>query len=426
MRQSQLFTKTRKEAPSDEEARNAQLLIRGGFIHKELAGAYAFLPLGQRVLNNICSIIRDEINAIGGQELSMTALQDPRVWHQTDRWDDDVLDVWFKTTLANGSEVGLGNTHEEPITNMMTEYIHSYKDLPVSVYQFQTKFRNEKRAKSGIMRGREFLMKDLYSFARSRDEHDVFYERAIEAYHRIFRRIGIGDRTYITSAGGGSFSPYSHEFQTVCDAGEDMIYLDTVHEMAINDEIYSDDVIQDLGLDRSAMKKQSAVEVGNIFSLGTKFSDALGLTYLDEHNESQPVIMGSYGIGPGRVMGTLVELFADSDRMCWPASVAPFHLHLIQLGTDEKSTEQAERLYEACHRAGVTVLWDDRAERTAGEKFAESDLIGIPTRVIVSERAREAGGVEVSDRSADKTDIMDEDALLSESQLAQILPNADS
>ena len=412
MRQSNLFTKTRKEAPADETALNARLLIRAGFIHKEIAGAYDYLPLGKRVMDNITRVVREEMNAIDGQEIEMTALQNKELWEASGRFDDSVIDVWFKSAITGGGETGLGNTHEEPITNMMREFIHSHKDLPAAVYQFQTKFRNEKRAKSGIMRGREFLMKDLYSFSRSRDEHDAYYERAKDAYHAIFRRLGIGDRTYLTSASGGSFSPYSHEFQTLCEVGEDTIYLDRAKQIAVNDEIYTDEVLKDLGLEKDKLEKHAAVEVGNIFSLGTKFSDALGLSYLDENNTEQSVIMGSYGIGISRVMGALVELFGGENAMLWPRSVAPFSLHLIQLGSDDGSCAQAERMYETFTENGIAVLWDDRDE-TAGAKFAESDLIGVPVRLIVSDRARESGGVEVTNRETDETKIMDEATLTS-------------
>jgi len=210
MRQSNLFTKTRKEVPSDEVAKNAQLLIRAGYIHKEMAGVYSFLPLGLRVLNKIVGIIREEINAIGGQEIFLTSLQDPEIWKKSNRWSDDVVDNWFKTKINNGGEVGLGFTHEEAMVRLMKEHIQSYRDLPRFIYQFQTKFRNEERAKSGILRTREFLMKDLYSFSSTEAEHTAFYEKVKDAYGRIFKQAGIGDKTLLTFASGGSFSKYSH------------------------------------------------------------------------------------------------------------------------------------------------------------------------------------------------------------------------
>lgn len=303
MRQRTLFTKTRKEAPSDEVAKNAQLLIRAGYINKELSGVYDFLPLGLRVLNKIISVIRKEMNAIGGQELTLSSLQDPVLWKKTDRWDERIVDVWFKTKLVNdGGELGLGFTHEEPLTNLMREHISSYRDLPIAAYQFQTKFRNETRAKSGVMRTREFIMKDLYSFAKDQAEHDTFYDKCAEAYMRIFAQVGLGDRTYKTFASGGSFSKYSHEFQTVSPMGEDIVYVHKEEGIAVNKEVYTPEVLADLGITADELVEEKAVEVGNIFSLGTRFSDAFGLTYKDEAGADKPVVMGCYGIGPARVM----------------------------------------------------------------------------------------------------------------------------
>jgi prolyl-tRNA synthetase len=378
MRQSHLFTKTRREAPKDEESKNAQLLIRAGYIHKEMAGVYAYLPLGIRTFDKIVRIIREEMNAIGGQEVSMTALQNPEIWKTTDRWDDDKVDNWFKTKLKNGSELSLGFTHEEPMTNMMRPFIQSYRDLPKYAYQFQTKFRNETRAKSGIMRGREFVMKDLYSFSRSQEELDVFYEEAAAAYSRIFERVGIGARTYKTFASGGVFAKYSHEYQTICDAGEDIIYVDEEENIAINKEVYTDEVIADLGLDKSKLVERKSIEVGNIFKLGVRFSEPLGLTFKDEAGVMKPVVMGSYGIGPGRLMGTVAELLSDDNGLVWPETVAPFRVHLLSLGADEAATKLYDDLTAAC----IEVLYDDRDLR-AGEKFAESDLLGISYRIVI-------------------------------------------
>ena len=412
MRQSLLFTKTRKEAPKDEVAKNAQLLIRAGYIHKEMAGVYSYLPLGLRVMEKIVGVIREEMNAIGGQELALTALQERGSWEKTNRWSDAVVDNWFKTELKNGTELGLGFTHEEPLTALMTEYIHSYRDLPVYAYQFQTKFRNEARAKSGIMRGREFLMKDLYSFSLDQASHDAFYEKAKQAYIRVFERLGLGDRTYVTFATGGSFSKYSHEFQTVTDAGEDLIYVDEKKKIAVNKEVLNDSVLKDLGLTREHLVEKKAVEVGNIFNLGTKFSDALELTYVDEKGTRRPVVMGSYGIGPGRAMGTIVEVLSDAHGIVWPASVAPYAIHLILVDSkDGKAKKEADKLYTTLISKGVEVLYDDRDVRP-GEKFADSDLIGIPLRVVVSEKSLEKGGYEIKERATGKTSILAEKELL--------------
>lgn len=394
MRQSHLFTVSRREAPKDEESRNAQLLIRAGYVHKEMAGVYSFLPLGRRVLEKIVGIIREEMNGIGGQEVSLTALQNPESWKATGRLDDSVVDNWFKTKLKNGGELPLAFTHEEPVTNMMRPFIRSYRDLPRAVYQFQTKFRNEARAKSGIMRGREFLMKDLYSFARSEEELDAFYEEASAAYSRIFDRIGIGAATYRTFASGGVFSKYSHEYQTVCDAGEDTVYIDEEKRVAVNEEVYTDEVLADLGLSKDSLVKRKAIEVGNIFKLGTKFSEPLNLVFKDESGESKPVVMGCYGIGPSRLMGTVTELLSDERGLVWPESIAPFRVHLLSLGADEV----AERAYRTLTDAGIEVLYDDRDAR-AGEKFADSDLFGIPYRVVIGKRSAESGLAEVRRRT---------------------------
>ncbi len=407
MKQSQLFTKTQKFAPKDEVSKNAQLLIRAGFVHKEMAGVYGFLPLGWRVMNNIMQIIREEMNDIGGQELKLTALQSKEVWSKTNRWSDEIVDNWFKSELKNGTKVGLAFTHEEAITGLMKSFVASYKDLPFSAYQFQTKFRNESRAKSGIMRGREFIMKDLYSFSRTQEEHDIFYGKAKDAYVRIFDRLGIGEETYLTFASGGTFSKYSHEFQTVCDAGEDIIYVDKEKGIAVNEEVYNDEVLADLELDKNNLVKEKAAEAGNIFSLGTKFSDAFDLTYRDENEQEQKVIMGSYGLGPARAMGIITELLADENGLVWPENVAPFKVHLINIGEDEKT----EEIYSQLQDAGVEVLWDDRDMRP-GAKFADADLIGCPYRVVVSSRSLEAGGVELKKRTDKDGQIVNVDKLI--------------
>ncbi|HEY4510081.1 MAG TPA: aminoacyl--tRNA ligase-related protein [Candidatus Paceibacterota bacterium] len=401
MRQSQLFTKTQKTSPKDEESKNAQLLIRAGFIHKEMAGVYTYLPLGLRVFNKIARIIREEMNAIGGQELLMTTLQNPEIWKKSGRWSEDPANAqsglpWFKTKLASGAELGIANTHEEALTNILRQYISSYKDLPVYAYQFQNKFRNELRAKSGIMRTREFVMKDLYSFNKTEEEFRMFYEECAKAYLRIFSRLGIGDKTFRTFASGGAFSKFSDEFQTLCEAGEDTIYLDREKKFAVNDEVYTDEVLADIGLTKDKLEKIKAIEVGNIFPLGTKYSDALGLKYRDEHGEEKPVFMGCYGIGLGRVMGTVVEVLSDEKGIVWPISIAPFHVHLIGLPGVEA---EAEKLYKELSRY-VEVLYDDRADVRAGEKFADADLIGIPHRVIVSKKTLEQKSVEVKERKS--------------------------
>ncbi|OGG61276.1 prolyl-tRNA synthetase, partial [Candidatus Kaiserbacteria bacterium RIFCSPHIGHO2_02_FULL_49_34] len=410
-RQSRLFTRTRHDAPADEVSKNAQLLIRAGFVHKEMAGAYSFLPLGLKTLNKVIGVIREEMDGIGGQEVTLTGLQDPAVWEATGRFDDEVVDVWFKTKLKNDTEIGLGFTHEEPITRMMREHLLSHKDAPKLVYQFQTKFRNETRAKSGIMRTREFIMKDLYSFAKDEEEHLKIYQQVADAYHRIFSRLGIGEDTYQTFASGGVFAKYSHEFQTVTDAGEDVIYVQKSRKLAINQEVNNDEVRADLNVTEGELEAFDASEVGNIFTLGTRFSEALGLMITGEDGEKVPVFMGSYGIGPARVMGVIVEKFSDEKGMVWPDEVAPFKVHLVGLNLEDDAVrEYADGVYESLKDNGIDVLYDDRDARP-GEKFADSDLMGFPYRVVVSRKTMESGAFEVVTRATGDVRKLSEEEL---------------
>lgn len=391
--------------PADEVAKNAELLIKAGFINKEMAGVYSYLPLGLKVFKKIENIIREEMNAIDGQEVVLTSLQERETWEPTDQWNDANVDVWFKTKLKNDTELGLAVTHEAAITKMLKNFVQSYRDLPKFIYQFQTKFRNETRAKSGVMRTREFVMKDLYSFSRDEAEHNIFYEKAKEAYKNVFKRVGIGHLTYLTFASGGMFSKFSHEFQTITGAGEDTIYVDESKGIAVNKEVYNDEVLASLGLSKETMVENRAVEVGNIFTLGTRFSDALDLKYQTEEGESKSVFMGSYGIGPGRLMGTIVEVLSDDKGIIWPEAVAPFKVHLVSIGADAEVIAKADALYESLISNGTEVLYDDRADTTAGEKFADADLIGIPYRVVVSTRSLRDGGYEVKKRIEEKGQI---------------------
>lgn len=400
MKMSELFTRTAKSVPADETAKNAQLLIQAGFIHKEMAGVYAYLPLGLRVLENIKAIVREEMDAIGGQEIIMTSLQRQELWEKTDRWDDEKVDVWFKSKLKNGTEVGFGWSHEEQITNMMKNYISSYRDLPANVYQFQTKLRNELRAKSGIMRGREFVMKDLYSYSSSAEEHQKFYDAVTAAYLRVFERVGLGDVTFVTFASGGAFTQFSHEFQTISNAGEDIIYVDRERKLAVNDEVYTDEVLAQLKLDKSKLEKLQSAEVGNTFSFGGTKSEQLGLYFTDEDGTDKPVILGSYGIGITRLMGVVVEHFADKKGMVWPTSIAPAKVHLIRLGESAATVAQADELYSVLTAAGISILYDNRNMRS-GVKFADADLIGIPHRVVVSEKTAAAKTYEYKARTND-------------------------
>ncbi len=414
MRQTKLFTKTRKEGPADETSKNAELLIRSGFVHKEMAGVYSYLPLGLRVLNNIEKIIREEMNAIDAQEVIFTALQKKEVWEKVGRWDDNLVDVWFKTKLKDGAELGLGFTHDEQAVNLLTEYINSYKDLPLYIYQIQTKFRNELRAKSGVMRGREFVMKDLYSFNTTEEEQNEFYEKVKRAYMKIYTRCGIGHRTYITFASGGTFSQYSHEFQTLSEAGEDTVFLDEEKNIAVNQEIMTDEALSSIGVDRKNLVERKSVEVGNIFKQGTKFTDPFDLKYKDKDGENKSIYMGGYGIGVTRLLGTIAEVLSDDKGLIWPKEVAPFSVHLISAGADDENVRaKSEELYEMLTSAGVEVLYDDRAV-SAGEKFADSDLIGIPLRVVVGKRSLEEGMVEVKERTGEKSRMVKPEDLMSE------------
>ncbi|MBL8159857.1 proline--tRNA ligase [Candidatus Saccharibacteria bacterium] len=555
MKMSRLFTKTRKQAPADEVARNAQLLIKAGYIHKEMAGVYAYLPLGLKVIENIKAIVREEMNATGGQELIMTSLQRKELWETTDRWDDEKVDVWFKSSLKNGTEVGFGWSHEEQITEMMKNYITSYRDLPANVYQFQTKLRNELRAKSGIMRGREFVMKDAYTYSRSDEEHQKIYDAITEAYLRVFERVGLGDVTFVTFASGGAFTQYSHEFQTLSEAGEDIVFRVPSTGETFNEEIAPakaaavkadkellpmqsiegkgvigvEALAKQMGIapekttktmlyqaadgaviavvirggrkineeklaaiagssvklaDEATVKRvtgaeigyagllnlpsdvriivddscagltnfemganktnyhncnvnwgrdlpepeqfydikiavsgdlhpetgevyevHKAAEVGNIFSFGTTKSEQLGLYFSDEDGTERPVVLGSYGIGITRLMGVLVEHFADERGIVWPENVAPYQVVLVRLGASDEVTAEADALYEKLQSSGVTVLYDDRDAR-AGEKFADADLIGIPHRVVISEKLVAAGKVEYKHRTKAEPELL--------------------
>lgn len=406
MRQSQLFTKTRKEAPKDEEALNAQLLIRAGYVDKVMAGVYTFLPLGLRVFKKIENIIREEMLKLGANEMLMPTLSPKENWMKTGRWDS--LDNLFRfTSFYSKNEYALGATHEEIVVPTLGKFIFSYKNLPTAAFQIQNKFRDEKRAKSGILRGREFFMKDLYSFHRDEKDLDEYYEKATQAYVDIFNRAGIGEKTYLTYASGGSFSKYSHEFQTVTSAGEDTIYICDKCKIAINDEIIEDLERKCPRCSNAELRTEKAVEVGNIFKLMTKYSDPFELKFKDQDESEKPVIMGCYGIGLNRLMGTAVELFHDEKGIVWPESIAPFAVHLLNLGQDE----EAEKIYAELVKNGIEVLFDDR-EASAGEKFADSDLIGIPLRVVVSKKSLEAGGIEVKKRNESESKIMAIEELL--------------
>lgn len=409
MKYSQIFTKTKKQAPADEVSKNAQLLIRAGYVYKEMAGVYDYLPLGLKVIENIKSIIRQEMNAIDGEELVMSSLQNQAVWESTGRWSEEVVDVWFKSNLQDGTDIGFGWSHEEPILAMMKQYIESYKDLPVSAYQFQTKMRNELRAKSGIMRGREFVMKDMYSLHSNQEDMDKYYDRVIDAYRRIFDRLGIGEDTYITFASGGAFTKFSHEFQTVCDAGEDVLYISDDGQVAVNEEVL-DDATKEIGIDKALLSPVKTAEVGNIFKFGTEKSEKMGIKVNISDGGEQFVYLASYGIGVTRVMGVIAEKMSDEKGLVWPENIAPFRVYLTTIGQDEAVISQASELYKDLTGLSVEVLWDDRDARP-GEKFADADLLGIPHRVVISPKTLQQGSVEYKARTSTEVDLISIDEL---------------
>ena len=406
MRLSKSFIKTLRAAPKDETAKNGAFLVRAGYVHKEMAGVYDFLPLGLRVIEKIKAIIREELNAIGGQEVLMSTLQNPEPWEKTGRFSDQEVDIWFKTELTGGGELGLAPTHEEPMTNMLKTYITSYKDLPLAVYQFQTKFRNELRAKSGIMRGREFLMKDLYSFHATEEDLDRYYAEVEKAYAKIFERVGLGDSTYETFASGGIFSKYSHEYQTFLPVGEDTVYYNSDKSLVFNKEVFNDEVLGEFGVQKSDFAETTAAEVGNIFKLKFKYSEPLELQFTDQENHLRTVYMGCYGIGVSRVMGVIAEKFADEKGLVWPEAVAPYKYYLVGIG--EKGAEEADKLYSG-HEDDI--LYDDRNARP-GEKFADAELMGIPYRIVISDKTLASGGAEVTSRATGESRLVPIDKVL--------------
>jgi len=397
--QSKFPSKCLKDAPKEEVSINSKWLIRGGFVNRLMGGVYSYLPLGVRVLHKIENIVRDEMNALGSSEILMPALHPQQIWETTGRWEK-MKDIMYKVQGGEDKVYGLGPTHEEVVTPLMGTIIQSYKDLPLSVYQIQTKYRNEPRPKSGMLRGREFRMKDMYTFHASQEDLDAYYDRAIQAYHNVFKRCGFGDRTYLTYASGGAFSKYSHEFQAVTPFGEDTIFLDRKKNFAVNKEIM-DEVEGELGIDKSAIETVKAIEVGNIFKLGTRFPDACGVSITGQDGRKGPVYMGCYGIGTSRIFGTAVEMCHDDNGIIWPAGIAPFDLHMVVIGKDAAIHEAAKKLAYGLQQTGKEILVDDR-DCSPGQKFSESDIIGIPYRIICSPKLQEKSMVEIKDRKTGK------------------------
>lgn len=405
MRQSQFLTKTSKENPKDEVSRSAVYLMRAGFIDKLAAGIYSFLPLGLKVLNKVNNIVREEMSKLGSQEILMPALTPKENWQITGRYD--TFDALMKLKGADDKDYVLGATHEEIVTPLVQRFASSYKDLPTSVFQLQVKFRNEKRAKGGLLRGREFTMKDMYSFHTNQEDLDNYYNKATEAYKAVYNRVGLGDITYLTYASGGAFSKYSHEFQTLAEAGEDEIYICSKCQIAINKEIISEQNSCPL-CGNTELEKKNAIEVGNIFKLGNKFTKAFSYNFRDAEDKSQEVLMGCYGIGLSRLVGSIAEVTSDDKGLAWPESVAPFKVHLISLN----SNEEALKVYEKLISNNVEVLVDDR-DLSAGEKFSDADLIGCPLRAVVSVKSLAAGGVEIKYRVDSESKIISIDDFIS-------------
>lgn len=406
MKQSQLFTKTTKQTPKDEASFNAQVLIKAGFIDKLGAGVYSFLPLGLRVHNKICRIIREEMDAIAGQEILMPALTPKEIWQKTGRWQ--TFDALFKVIGEDKKEYALGATHEEVITPLAAKYLFSRKDLPAYIYQIQTKFRNELRAKAGLLRGREFSMKDLYSFHADEEDLDKYYQTVQKAYFKILKRCGLAEATYLTFSRGGAFSKYSHEFQTLAENGEDTIYLCGKCRVAVNEELIKEQkTCPQCG--KKELRKEKAIEVANIFKLGTRFSKPFGLQFADKKGGKREIIMGCYGFGVSRTMGAIVEVHHDDKGIIWPEEIAPFKVHLLAL---DKAEKEAEKIYDDLTKNGVETLFDER-DKSAGEKLVDADLIGIPLRLVVSEKTLVDNSVELKKRDSQETELVKLDKVIS-------------
>jgi len=404
MLQSQLFTKTKKEAPKDEKSINAKLLLRAGFIYKEMAGAYSYLPLGLRVLRKIENIIREEMENIEGQEILMTVFQPKKLWQETDRWSKEIGKVMYKCR-EDGSEIGLGPTHEEMVTDIVRDYIKSYKDLPLAIFQIQTKFRREPRARSGLLRIREFDMKDLYSFHATEEDFQKYYEVVKKSYLKILNKCGL-DGIITEASGAGFITGFTHEFQVLAEGGEDTIIYCPKRDFAQNKEIAKLKEGDKCPICKRRLLQGKSIEVGNIFPLGTKYSKAMRTYFIDKDGKRKLIIMGCYGLGPSRMMGTIVEVHHDKKGIIWPKKVAPFQIHLIQIENSKKVKTASEKLYRDLQKRNLEVLYDDRKDTSPGEKFAESDLIGIPYRVVVSEKTLAKKSIEKKQRGEKKIKLI--------------------
>lgn len=401
---SKLLYKTQKNIPTDEVSLNAKLLLQACYVKKEIAGVFSYLPLGLKVISKIEKIVKEEMNAVGGQEVLMPGLTPKQNWLDTGRWDMDVL---FKTTGITGSEYALGATHEEMVTPIAKQFINSYKDLPLSIYQIQTKFRNEERAKSGILRCREFKMKDMYSFHETESDFEQYYEKVKQAYINVYNRLGIGSNTIVALADGGAFTDkLSHEFQTFTEAGEDLIYVCEKCHTGLNKEVIEKfDYSCNLCGNKDLITKK-AIEVGNIFSLETKYSKAFDLTFQDKEGNKKNPIMGCYGIGITRVMGAIVEVSHDDNGIIWPESIAPFAYQIVALGNSESVISKSNEIYNSLTSKGFDCLLDDRDE-SAGTKLKDADLIGCPKIIIVGDRNLSENKIEIKTRKTNEIESKD-------------------
>lgn len=406
MRRSELWTKTSKRSPRKEECVSSKLLIRAGFVNKLGAGLYSFLPLGMKVLQKIERIIVQEIERIGGQRILMPGLIPKRNWQKTGRWKE--FETLFKLKGRGDQKYGLGPTHEEVIVPLAKKYISSYKDLPCYLYQIQDKFRDELRVKSGLLRTKEFLMKDLYSFHSTKKDLDSYYEKVKQIYGRIFARTGIGEKTYLTLASGGTFSKYSHEFQTVAPIGEDTIFICDKCRVGINQELTPGKNPKCFKCGKELKDKYSSIEVANIFKLNTRYSKPFNLTFTGSLGEKRLVKMGCYGIGLPRLMATIVEICHDPQGIIWPESVAPFQIGLVPIESTSKVKKRAEKIYR--NLTGQTpkdgVLYDDREEKTPGEKLVDCDLVGVPWRIVVSKKTLAKESVELKKRDQPEVQLV--------------------
>jgi prolyl-tRNA synthetase len=394
MKYSQLFSQTSKNISEQEKSLNAQLLTRAGFVDQLMAGVYSYLPLGLITLRKIEGVVRKHMNELGSQEVLMPTLHPSSIWKTTGGWDS--IDVLFKINSRTGNEYALGQSEEEVVAPLVLSRAQSYRNLPLSVYQIGWKYRDELRAKSGIMRGREFLMKDMYSFHTSQEDFEAYYKKAKDVYIEVFKELGLEAK--VTEASGGNFTDkVSYEFEVLTDAGEDVIYYCDKCDFCVEDEIAevkpSDSCPR---CNKGTLSEAKAAEVGNVFDLGQKFSKAFDLAYTDNEGKRNHAIMGCYGIGVSRVMGVIAEKHHDDKGLVWPESVAPFKYHIVAL-PDEANIEAGAKIYNQL--GANNCLFDDRSEVSPGAKFADADLIGCPVQIVISRKTLEHDSVEVVSRS---------------------------